>query len=181
MGIQVDPAVVLPNVDRLAFTSVKDCLTACDDAGDRCSGITVLSTVNPVDIAKSCKFVTANTNNGVYQRTMIRADLNRLIFPTDFLCPSGYTVDGGGISACQPLTTPTVVVLFLRAEGGCTQQLVSSLQTALERFLSDPTQAFGELDGSDTGPAFTVLREPLAVDRGLACCRRIAGPYTGGR
>lgn len=98
--------MVLPNVDHLTFTSVKELidLTACDDAGDRCSGITVLSTVNPVDIAKSCKFVTANTNNGVYQRTMIRADLNRLIFPTSFLCPSGYTVDEGGISACQPLT-----------------------------------------------------------------------------
>lgn len=70
---------------RESFTSVGQCLKACDDAGESCSGITVLSTVAPVDIAKHCAFVKSNNNNGVFKRTMIRADLNRLIFPSPFL------------------------------------------------------------------------------------------------
>lgn len=70
---------------RDSFSSVEDCLRACDDAGDMCSGVTVLSTVEPLAIAKSCRFVQANTGPGVFKRTVIRTDLNRLIFPSSFL------------------------------------------------------------------------------------------------
>ena len=38
VGIQVKPEVVSPSVDRTKFSSVRECLTACDDAGDKCSG-----------------------------------------------------------------------------------------------------------------------------------------------
>jgi hypothetical protein len=70
---------------RSAFTSVSDCLRACDDAGDRGSGITVLSTVAALDIAKHCAFVRSDNRNGLFKRTMIRADLNRLVLPSAFL------------------------------------------------------------------------------------------------
>lgn len=70
---------------RGTFTSMRDCLKACDDAGVRCSGITVLSTVAPLDIAKHCAFDRSNNNNRVFKRTMIRADLNRLVLPSAFL------------------------------------------------------------------------------------------------
>jgi hypothetical protein len=70
---------------RSSFTSLSDCLKACEDAGDRCSGITVLSTVAPLDIAKHCAFVRSDNSNGLFKRTMIRADLNRLVLPSAFL------------------------------------------------------------------------------------------------
>ena len=103
----------------------------------------MLSTVAPVDIGKTCMFVTANTQPGVYKRTMIRADVNRLIFPSSFLCPSGYTADANGVTPCAPNTAPVVVMLFMRAQGSCAD-LVTSVRNSLLAFLSDPNQAFGE-------------------------------------
>lgn len=79
VGIQ-DPAP-----GRNTFTSVQDCLTACDNAGDSCAGVTVLSTVESVKIGTTCAFIKANTNPGTFKRTMVRASLNRLTFPTAFL------------------------------------------------------------------------------------------------
>lgn len=81
MGKQV------PAPDRGNFTSVQQCLTACDNAGTQCSGVTVLSTVAPLQIPKTCMLVQANTDPGVSKRSMIRADLDRLILPSAFLCP----------------------------------------------------------------------------------------------
>lgn len=135
----------VPN--RNTFTSVRDCLQACDDAGSSCAGVTVLSTVEPVDIGKTCAFVRSNNNNGVFKRTMVRADLNRLIFPSPFLCPSGYVQDGTGNAPCTPTTVPAVVQLFMRATnpGGCTADLISSVRTALLNFMQDPNSAFGEI------------------------------------
>jgi hypothetical protein len=60
-------------------------LTACDNAGDDCAGITVLSTVEPVQIGKSCAFIKADKNPGTFKRTMVRANLNRLSSPSAFL------------------------------------------------------------------------------------------------
>jgi hypothetical protein len=144
VGIQKLPSDVVSGLDRTTFTSVKDCLTACDDAGDKCSGITVLSTVEPNAIGATCMFVTANTDPGVFKRTMIRADLNRLIFPSTFLCPSGYTSDANGITPCTPFSTPVVVLLFMRAQGSCSADLIASVRTGLLKFLQDPLSAFGE-------------------------------------
>lgn len=146
VGIQKLPSDVVSGLDRNSFTSVKDCLTACDDAGDKCSGITVLSTVEPNAIGATCMFVTANTEPGVFKRTMIRADLGRLIFPSAFLCPSGYTSDINGITPCAPNTAPVTVLLFMRAAGSCSDSLIASVRTSLLRFLQSPTLAFGELE-----------------------------------
>jgi hypothetical protein len=79
VGNQVDAA------GRDTFSSVEDCLRACDDAGDKCSGVTVLSTVEPLGIAKTCRFVQADTAPGSFRRTVIRTDLDRLLFPSSFL------------------------------------------------------------------------------------------------
>jgi hypothetical protein len=64
---------------------VGDCLKACDNEGVKCSGVTVLSTVEPLEIGRTCAFVRANINPGLFKRSMIRADLNRLLFPSSFL------------------------------------------------------------------------------------------------
>jgi hypothetical protein len=91
--------------------------------------------------------VTANTQPGVMKRTMIRADVNRLIFPSAFLCPSGYgTTGANGITPCTPLTTPVVVLLFMRAATpACGATLIESVRNSMIAFLQDPNQAFGEL------------------------------------
>lgn len=108
----------------------------------------MLSTVAPVDIGKTCMFVTANTQPGVYKRTMIRADVNRLIFPSSFLCPSGYTADANGVTPCAPSASPVVVTLFFRTSGTCSADLIASVRNSLLAFLSDPNQAFGECQWS---------------------------------
>jgi len=130
---------------RDKFTSVQDCLTACDYAGDQCSGITVLSTVEPVKIGTTCSFVKANTRPGVYKRTMIRADLNRLSLPSMFLCPSGYQQSTGS-TPCQPMSSPTVVVFSMTATGVCDESTINSVRTALFNFMSNPTNVYGKLN-----------------------------------
>jgi len=132
-----------PAPGRNQFLSVKDCLTACDYAGDQCSGITVLSTVEPVEIGKTCSFVKANTRPGVYKRTMVRADLNRLTLPSMFLCPSGYQ-QSSGFTPCEPMSSPTVVVFSMTATGQCDESTINSVRTALHNFVSNPNNVFGK-------------------------------------
>jgi hypothetical protein len=134
-----------PAPGRATFKSVQDCIQTCDDMGVACSGITVLTTVKPTAVGPTCAIIKADTQPGVSKRTMIRADLDRLIIPSSLLCPSGYTPDAEGLTKCTPVTTPAVVSLFLRAPGSCSDSLTSSVRTSLYKFLSNPDTAYGEL------------------------------------
>lgn len=81
--------------------------------------------------------IEANTQPGVFKRTMIRTDLNRLLLPSSFLCPSGYT-RGDGLIPCEPAPTPTVVILFFSSASTCTPELIASTRQAILAFLSSP-------------------------------------------
>lgn len=136
-----------PAAARDAFTSVEQCLTACDYAGDRCVGVTLLSTVETVKAATTCALIGANTQPGSPKRSMVHTDLTRLMLPSAFLCPSGFTYSGAdahaGLVSCDPLTTPQVMVLVLTAAGMCSPAATASIQSALQALLSDPNQAGG--------------------------------------
>lgn len=75
----------VPAPNRGNFSSVEQCLAVCDNAGGECVGITVTSNVNPAEIPKSCSLIKANTEPGTFKRTVIRANLGKLNFPSAFL------------------------------------------------------------------------------------------------
>lgn len=139
VGIQV------PAPDRDTFTSIQDCLIACDNAGATCAGITALSTVDPSQFAKHCSFITADTQPGRFKRTVVRSDLSHLAFRGVGLCPSGYASNlADSAASCIPATTEQVTVFVLRAQGTCSDATIQSVKDALLAFFSDPSQAYGE-------------------------------------
>lgn len=133
-----------PAPDRDKFDSVEDCLSACDAAGDNCVGVTVLSTVIPAQIPKICAFVKADTEPGTFKRTVIRADLKKLTFPSAFLWPSGTQGSGNYELSCSPITTPQIAVMVLTGLGTCDAATIEAARTAFLNFLSDPSTVFGE-------------------------------------
>lgn len=138
MGLQ-SPA---PNRD--SFSSVQDCLTACDDDGDECVGISVLSDLAPLRVGKSCMFIRADTSNGVFKRSMVRTSLKRLALPSAFICPSGMDAPNGA-SSCKPITTLQVAVMVLSSIGTCDAATIESVRSTIFAFLSNPNSAHGEL------------------------------------
>jgi hypothetical protein len=148
MPLQEENALLVgiqqPAPKRDSFTSVQDCLTACDDDGDKCVGITVLSDLAPLRVGKSCMFIRADTDNGVFKRSMIHTSLNRLALPSAFICPSGMSAPNGA-SSCKPITTPQVAVMVLKSTGTCSAATIESVRSAVAAFLSNPNSAHGEL------------------------------------
>ena len=64
-----------PNAAR--FTSVLDCLVACD-LDNSCAGIVVDFTVEVSALPKTCRLIKGDARQGIYKRSMARADISRL-------------------------------------------------------------------------------------------------------
>jgi len=79
IGDAVTPAKVS------TFSTVQDCITACDYDGARCVGVTLEMTVDRLKIASTCKLIRGNAMPGRFKRTVVRTELDRVGFPTSFL------------------------------------------------------------------------------------------------
>lgn len=130
-------------------------------------GITLASTVNPASIPKTCSFVKANTDPGTFKRTVIRADLKRLTFPSAFLCPSGTQGSGSFELSCSPITTPQVAVMVLTGLGTCDAATIEAAKMAFFNFLSNPNTAFGECGLSCWAG---VLASAIGTPQASVCC-----------
>ena len=68
-----------------AFSSVQDCVTACDFDGAACVGVTMEMTVNISKIGSTCKLIRGDSRPGRFKRTVVRTELSRVGFPSAFL------------------------------------------------------------------------------------------------
>jgi hypothetical protein len=75
---------------------------------------------------------------------MIRTVLDRIGFPTGYLCPSGYTITDDVLN-CNPINTVQAAVFVLTAQGTCDAATMQSVKESISKYLADPTTAFGEL------------------------------------
>lgn len=78
IGNQVDP----PGVQD--FKNIEECAIACD-YDPNCAGVTVKMTVDKTKMGTTCKFIKGSTFPGVFKRTVIRAELSRIAFPSAYL------------------------------------------------------------------------------------------------
>jgi len=67
------------------FSTVQDCVTACDDDGATCVGVTLEMTVDRNKLGTTCKLVRGDSRPGRFKRTVVRTELSRVGFPTSFL------------------------------------------------------------------------------------------------
>lgn len=85
----VEPAaanigVQAPAPGAAGFTSVGDCLIACD-MDNACAGVVMQAAATPAQSASSCQVIKGDPRLGVYKRSMTRADVNRLDIPAALL------------------------------------------------------------------------------------------------
>lgn len=66
------------------FTAMSDCFLACD-YDNTCAGVVVDSTVDFTARPKTCRLVKGSTQVGVFKRSMVRADINRLQPPAGLM------------------------------------------------------------------------------------------------
>jgi hypothetical protein len=78
IGIQYDP----PGVQN--YTNIEQCAIACD-YDPICAGVTVKMTVDRTQIGTTCKFIKGSTFAGIFKRSMTRAELSRIAFPSAYL------------------------------------------------------------------------------------------------
>jgi hypothetical protein len=75
IGTQTAPA----NVN--SFTTLQDCLDACDDAGAVCAGVRLRPSSTPSLTPRNCLLIKGDMTLGVNKRSMTRADVTRMALP----------------------------------------------------------------------------------------------------
>jgi hypothetical protein len=78
IGVQVDA----PGAAN--FKNIEECAIA-GDYDQFCAGVTVKMTVDRTDIGTTCKFIRGSTEPGQGRRTVTRAELSRIAFPSSYL------------------------------------------------------------------------------------------------
>lgn len=136
VGVQTAP------VRAPLFRSIEDCTMECDQ-DSTCAGITVQMTLQRTQIGTTCKLVRGDSTPGRFKRTVVRTDLDRVAFPTAYLCPSGFSPSPDGTAACAPVSTPRQVTFLLTAQGNCDEASIAAVKKALFDHLSNPEAAFG--------------------------------------
>lgn len=76
--------IQLPARGASTFTTMSDCFLACD-YDNTCAGVVVDSTVDISARPKTCRLVKGSTQVGVFKRSMVRADINRLQPPAGLI------------------------------------------------------------------------------------------------
>lgn len=160
VGIQYAPT----NVS--SFTSVEDCLVACDYSPD-CAGFTIQQTVAKDKMGTTCMLIKGNTQQGRFMRTVVRTDPDRAGLPSS-LCPSGFD-QTGGVSLCVPITTVQQVTFVLIVTGTCDAAALESVCAAVLAILSDPAVSYGVYTPTLKLTADCMVVSPSAVSDVVSC------------
>jgi hypothetical protein len=75
IGTQTAPA------GASAFTTIQDCLDACDDAGYNCAGVVLRPASDPTFTPKTCLLISGDTTLGLTKRSMTRTVVAQLALP----------------------------------------------------------------------------------------------------
>lgn len=135
VGVQV------PAPGAASFSSVADCMTACD-ADEECIGFVVVPTANKRLVGTTCTLIKADQRPDQFLQTAVRANPNSVAYPQDLPCPSGFTANES-VTSCTPIQQPQQLTVVLRAKGRCSDAAVEAFKRDLAKYLSDPRKLYG--------------------------------------
>jgi hypothetical protein len=131
IGVQYAPAGVA------SFTAVQQCLDACNDDGI-CAGVTIEETVDRTKIATTCKLFKGDSTPGKFQRTVVRAHLDRIGLPVLYLCLGDRSVSND-VTGCSPITTLEQVAFTLKKRTQCTSAFIEAAKDQAKSYMVVPT------------------------------------------